>query len=237
MQQRVPAGAQCFGLHRISPSSTSADSFRLLKEWTIGLNDEKVIHRAGLLCCLIFGDLLWTFGRRGAARESIRRIAPPFTNGETALPKWIAISYGTKDNRKPMATDLESVTFDGVHCAIELRRISHSLILMRMSGSDTGELHDAPMRTLDEWLAHTEAVEFFIDARKVRGASIDVSSDWAAWFTAHREQFKSITMLTGNKFIQITAEFVRRFAGLNGIMWVCTDARVFDLALEQAQKR
>ena len=44
-------------------------------------------------------------------------------------------------------------------------------------------------------------------------------------------------MLTGNKFIQITAEFVRRFAGLNGIMWVCTEPHVFDLALDQAQRR
>jgi hypothetical protein len=149
----------------------------------------------------------------------------------------IAVLYGTKDNRKPMTTDSESVTFEGAHCAIELKRISHSLILIRISGSDTGELRDAPMRKLDEWLGHAEAVELFIDARKVRGASIDVSSDWAEWFTAHRERFNSITMFTGNKFIQITAEFVRRFAGLNGIMWVCTDARVFDLALEQAQRR
>jgi phage regulator Rha-like protein len=43
-------------------------------------------------------------------------------------------------------------------------------------------------------------------------------------------------MLTGNRLIQITAEFVRRFAGLNGIMWVCTEPPVFDLALAQAQK-
>jgi hypothetical protein len=136
-----------------------------------------------------------------------------------------------------MASDPKSVTFEGAHCAVELKQFSRSLILMGLSGSDTGELRDAPMRTLDEWLAQAEAVEFFIDAREVRGASIDVSSDWATWFTAHRERFKSITMLTGNKFIQITAEFVRRFAGLNGIMWVCTDAKVFDLALEQAQKR
>jgi hypothetical protein len=151
--------------------------------------------------------------------------------------KQIAKLCGIKENRQVMATDLKSVTFDGAHCAVELKQFSESLILMGLSGSDTGELRDAPMRTLDEWLAQTECVEFFIDARKVRGASIDVSRDWATWLTAHREQFKSITMLTGNKFIEITAEFVRRFAGLNGIMWVCTDAKVFDLALEQAQRR
>jgi hypothetical protein len=122
-----------------------------------------------------------------------------------------------------MATELKSVTFEGAHCAVELKQFSQSLILMGLSGSDTGELRDAPMRTLDGWLAQAEAVEFFIDARKVRGASIDVSSDWAAWFTAHRERFKSITMLTGNKFIQITAEFVRRLPGWTGL---CGSARM-----------
>ena len=124
--------------------------------------------------------------------------------------------------------------FDGVHCTINLELIRESVILLRISGTDTGELGDAPMRALDEWLAISGPVSFFIDARAVRGASIDVSSDWAAWMAAHRSQLKSVTMLTGSKFIQITAEFVRRFAELNGIMWVCTDPAVFDLALEQA---
>lgn len=135
-----------------------------------------------------------------------------------------------------MSTLLKSANFEGAHCAVGLEQLSANLILMRLKGTDTGELRDAPMKTLDEWISAASNVEFFIDARNVRGASIDVSSDWAAWFTANRDRFKSITMLTGNKFIQITAEFVRRFAGLNGIMWVCTEPHVFDLALEQAQR-
>ncbi len=92
------------------------------------------------------------------------------------------------------------------------------------------------MQVLNEWFSTSQQVNFFIDARAVRGASIDVSSVWAAWLSAHRSQLKSVTMLTGSKFIRITAEFVRRFAGLNGIMWVCTEADVFDLALKQAQQ-
>jgi phage regulator Rha-like protein len=136
-----------------------------------------------------------------------------------------------------MATGLKSVSFEGAHCAVVLEQLSESLIVMRLTGTDTGELRDAPIKTLNEWLVGVNAVEFFIDARNVRGASVDVSSEWSAWFTANRTRFKTITMLTGSKFIQITAEFVRRFAGLNGIMWVCTEPKVFDLALEQAQRR
>lgn len=136
-----------------------------------------------------------------------------------------------------MATGLKSVSFEGAHFAVELEQLSETLIVMRLRGTDTGELLDAAIKVLDEWLVGVNAVEFFIDARNVRGATIDVSSEWAAWFTENRSHFKTITMLTGSKFIQITAEFVRRFAGLNGMMWVCTEPKVFDLALEQAQRR
>lgn len=136
-----------------------------------------------------------------------------------------------------MAADLKSVCFEGARCTVTLDQLSATVIVMRLSGTDTGELRDAPMRALDAYMAGDNATELFIDARSVRGASIDVSNDWAAWFTANRERFKSITMLTGSKLIQITAEFVRRFAGLHGTMWVCTEPHVFDLALEQAANR
>jgi hypothetical protein len=135
-----------------------------------------------------------------------------------------------------MSTTQNSVRFEGVHCSITLEEPAASVILMRISGTDTGELGDAPMRALDSWLASSGPAKLFIDARAVRGASIDVSSEWAAWLSQHRDQLQSITMLTGSKFIQITAEFVRRFADLNGLMWVCMEPAVFDLAIEQARR-
>jgi hypothetical protein len=133
-----------------------------------------------------------------------------------------------------MASAQTSLRFEGVHCSIILEQPVASVVLLRITGTDTGELGDAPMRALNDWLASSGSVSFFIDARAVRGASIDVSSEWAAWLSEHRSQFRSVTMLTGSRFIQITAEFVRRFADLNGIMWVCTEPAVFDLALDQA---
>jgi phage regulator Rha-like protein len=40
-------------------------------------------------------------------------------------------------------------------------------------------------------------------------------------------------MLTGSRFIQVTAEFVRRFSELEGKMRICTEPRVFDRALAE----
>ena len=87
---------------------------------------------------------------------------------------------------------------------------------MKISGSDVGEFGDAPLRELSECLNGTGTIELFIDAREVRGASVDVSSEWAGWLRAHKAQLGKITMLTGSRFVQVTADFVRRFADGGG---------------------
>lgn len=102
-----------------------------------------------------------------APRTGKGRIGLDSTKGKTAPRK--ADCNSVRDQRK--STDPKSVTFEGAHGALELKQFSESLILIRLSGSDTGELRDAPMRTLDEWLDQAEAVELFIDVRKVKGAS------------------------------------------------------------------
>ena len=90
------------------------------------------------------------------------------------------------------------------------------------------------MRELQKDLDRFSAIELFIDARAVRGASIEVSSDWALWMRAHRASFKRINMLAGSRYIQITAAFVRRFAGLAGLMNIFTEPAAFDAALDGA---
>src|SRR4029077_1009209 len=106
--------------------------------------------------------------------------------------------------------------------------------VLRISGSDVGEFGEAPMLALHDWLSEADPVEFFIDARDVRGASIEVSGEWAQWLGKHKMKLRTVTMLTGSRFIQVTAEFVRRFADLEGIMRICTEAEVFDSVLAEA---
>ena len=128
------------------------------------------------------------------------------------------------------------VRYDGVHCNFAIERLPNAVVVLRISGTDVGEFGDAPMKALDDWMSGSGPVDFFVDARDVRGASIEVSGDWAAWMSAHRQSLKSVTMLTGSRFVQVTAEFVRRFASLEGIMRICTEPSVFDRALADAVK-
>lgn len=135
-----------------------------------------------------------------------------------------------------MAPRPQPVRFDGIHCNLSIEKPVAGVALMKISGTDIGEFGDAPMKALADCIGNSSAVHLFIDARDVRGASIEVSGEWAAWLSAHRPVLESVTMLTGSRFIQVTAEFVRRFANLEGSMRICTEPGVFDQALREATR-
>jgi hypothetical protein len=115
------------------------------------------------------------------------------------------------------------------------RPVPH-VVVMTITGRDAGEHGNAPQRALDE-LLQDGPYALYIDARDTRGASVDVSNTWAQWLRAHRDQLHSIHMLTGSKFVQLTADFVRRFAELGDAMRIYTDGAAFDEALRVATQR
>ncbi len=126
------------------------------------------------------------------------------------------------------------VRYSSPHCQLAVQRLSASVLMLKISGTDIGEFGNGPMSELSRQLKDSGPVELFIDARKVRAASIDVSGKWAKWLGAERGKLRAVHMLTGSKFIQITANFVRRFAAIQDIMAVYTEVRVFEDALAGA---
>ncbi|HEX3742590.1 MAG TPA: hypothetical protein VHW09_01615 [Bryobacteraceae bacterium] len=134
------------------------------------------------------------------------------------------------------AAEPQQIRYDGIHCNLIMEQFPNGTIVLRISGTDTGEFADVPLKVLNQWIAGRAPFDFFIDARDVRGASIAVSAEWAVWLSAQKQVLRSVTMLTGSRFIQVTAEFVRRFANLEGAMMICTEPAVFDHALAGAVK-
>lgn len=127
-------------------------------------------------------------------------------------------------------------TYEGRYSTIVLDRPVPHVVTLTISGRDAGEHGDGPLRALDE-LLRAGPFSLFIDARKTLGASVDVSNVWAQWLRAHRDQLHLIHMLTGSPFVQLTADFVRRFAELGDAMRIYTDGGAFDAALRAATQR
>ena len=123
-------------------------------------------------------------------------------------------------------------------CELTIERPAGSLIVLTLSGNDTGELGNAPFKELEQDFA-TQGVqrELFIDARGGQGASIEVSGSWAQWLRQHKPQLRVVHFLTASRFIQLSADFVRKFAELGETMRIYTEASVFDEELESAIDR
>ena len=124
--------------------------------------------------------------------------------------------------------------YEGVHCSLAIRPMAGGVVVLEITGTDVGEFGNAPMERLTDCLAGTSPIRLFIDARNVRGASIEVSAGWAQWLRAQRVRLSEVHMLTGSRFVEITADFVRRFADLEAIMRVYTEPAAFDAALKEA---
>lgn len=128
----------------------------------------------------------------------------------------------------------EEARFEGLHCALSIRRPAPGVVVVAISGTDTGELGDAPFRALADDISGRAPIELFIDARGTRAASMHVSKDWALWLAANRARFRQVSMLTATRFIQLTADFVRNFAQLGETMRIYTDPAAFEGALSTA---
>jgi hypothetical protein len=126
----------------------------------------------------------------------------------------------------------QEVRFEGVHCTLAVKLFPGGVVVMTIRGTDVGEFGEAPMLEVQKCIDAAGPIQLFVDARDVRGASIEVSGDWGEWMRARQGQLRGISMLTGSRYVEVTADFVRRFAGLQGKMRIYTEAAAFDAALE-----
>jgi hypothetical protein len=126
--------------------------------------------------------------------------------------------------------------FEGLHSSLTISRPAPHVVVVAISGRDAGEHGDGPLRALDDELTRG-SYSLFVDARRTQGASVDVSNVWAQWLRTHRDHLQQIHMLTGSRFVQLTADFVRRFAELGDAMRIYTDGEAFDEALAATTRR
>jgi hypothetical protein len=126
--------------------------------------------------------------------------------------------------------------FEGAHSTFVISRPAAHVVLVVITGRDAGEHGNGPLELLDQEIGRAP-FSLFVDARGTMGASIDVSNIWARWLRANRDRLHRIHMLTGSRFVQLTADFVRRFAELGDAMLIYTEGAAFDEAFRAATER
>ena len=136
-----------------------------------------------------------------------------------------------------MTAPRDYVKFEGVNCTLIIRRPRAGLVVATFKGRDIGEFGDAPFRELAVDLEKHSPIEFFVDGRETLAASLDVSGSWAKWLREQKDHISRLDILCGSRFLQFTAEFVRRFSGFEDRMRVYTDAEAFETELAAAVRK
>jgi hypothetical protein len=127
-----------------------------------------------------------------------------------------------------------STQLQSAACSFLIERRSPTLLYVRIEGHDVGEFGELPMRCIEALLPPELPAQLFIDARRTRGATMQVSNDWSAWLGRNRNRFEAIHMLAGSRYVHFTAEFVRRFSELEQLMRVHDSDADFDAELAAA---
>jgi hypothetical protein len=133
----------------------------------------------------------------------------------------------------------DNVVFRAEHGSLSIGRPAPRVVIVTLVGNDVGQFGEAPFQELGPDVdaaarAPDQAIELFIDARGAIAASLDVSSDWAIWLGRHKRSFRHVSMLTGSRFIQLSAGFVRKFADMGELMRLYSDPAAFEGALSSS---
>ena len=103
-------------------------------------------------------------------------------------------------------------------CTIRIVRTGPRDIAIEFEGHDTGTFGELPMRCVEAFLPPDGTATLTIDARRARGATMDVGEAWARWLSARRDRLESVRMHVASAYMRVIADFVRRFAGLESLM-------------------
>jgi hypothetical protein len=125
------------------------------------------------------------------------------------------------------------VRLESTNSSLSIQRPAPGIAVLVITGTDIGEHGDAPFLELAEAMGAGK-LELFVDARESRAVALDVSGRWARWLGSRRASLERVNMLTGSRFVQLTAKFVRDFAELGELMRIYSDPSAFDAALAAA---
>lgn len=118
-------------------------------------------------------------------------------------------------------------------CTFVYRRVSPGMLLVSISGHDTGQFGT---RTLDEIcsvLNRERPLELFIDAREAVGAAVSVSDDWTRFFSTHRQSLSRVHVLVGSKAVHLTVAIAQHLSRTGSLIQIYSDPEIFEARLPQ----
>src|SRR5690348_8512001 len=98
------------------------------------------------------------------------------------------------------------VTLAANGCTFTYHRPRPGIVFIRISGPDKGQFGRAPLDEMADDLARYAPIEVFVSVDERVAAAVPVQEAWTEWFSEHRSELKSVSILARSKYMHFTAE-------------------------------
>jgi hypothetical protein len=162
--------------------------------------------------------------------QSITRVVPGFRH----LPPGTVVEEPANSAGRKSHGD-GSVRLWGEHCSFVYSRPATGVVLLAISGYDTGELGTVPIDEVAEAVARSATpVELFVDTTQVTGTAERVMEEWLAWFQSGPPGLRRVHLLTGSPYLHLQVMIATYLTRLAGVITIHTDRTDFERALSRA---
>jgi hypothetical protein len=121
-------------------------------------------------------------------------------------------------------------------CSFSFRELRPGVMLMQVSGYDTGQLGSAPMDELYHYLRRSGPLELFVTLGHddTTHPNLSVQEAWSEWFNLNRAVLKRVHILALGKYMHFTTEVMKLFSRTGELVHVHADSKPFEEALARA---
>ena len=125
-----------------------------------------------------------------------------------------------------------SIRLRGGSCTFVFVRLRPCVVLLVISGEDTGAFGTAPFEELEAELRRfRQPLALFVDTRATSQVPSGVTDAWTAWFVANHRSLSRVSILVGSKPVQLAVSFVQHFSRTGTLMAIHSDLVEFEQSI------
>lgn len=152
-------------------------------------------------------------------------------------PRWFApsciLTGMTADQIVRTTTPDGALQLTATDCRFQYRRVRPGVLLVSISGHDTGQFGAATLDEIRLELLRHRPLELFIDARDAYGAAVNVSDEWTHFFSLNREHLSRVRILVSSQAVYLTVAIAQHLSRTGDLIQIDSDAETFEARLNK----
>ncbi|MBG9388335.1 hypothetical protein [Caenimonas aquaedulcis] len=115
----------------------------------------------------------------------------------------------------------------GGRATFAYRRLRPGALLVTISGIDEGQFGTATLDEIRMEMLRHRPVELFIDTAAAIAVTGSVPQEWTQFFALNREHLTRVSVLVGNKAIELTVAIAQHLSQTGNLIQIYSDAELF----------